>query len=138
MEAASTAARERSFYIWGCCCRSNGTVVYIAVCGHHPPQQALAALVHAGCQGIEDNLDAPAISEGDLSELSPKALADSGYVRLPESLKIALDAFEADKVVRGWFPDTFSQVYLAHKRAEITYVEGMTDSDRYDAYAGVY
>ena len=102
------------------------------------PHLALAALVQAGCQGIEDNLDAPAISEGDLSELSPKALADSGYVRLPESLKTALDAFEADKVVRGWFPDTFSQVYLAHKRAEITYVEGMTDSDRYDAYAGVY
>ena len=65
-------------------------------------------------------------------------MADSGYVRLPESLKIALDAFEADIVVRGWFPDTFSLVYLAHKRAEITYVEGMTDLDRYDAYAGVY
>ena len=102
------------------------------------PHLALAALVHAGCQGIEDNLDAPATSEGDLSELSPKALADSGYVRLPESLKTALDTFEADKVVRGWFPDTFSLVYLAHKRAEITYVEGMTDLDRYDAYAGIY
>ena len=102
------------------------------------PHLALAALVHAGCQGIEDSLDAPAASEGDLSELSSKALADSGYVRLPESLETALDAFEADKVVRGWFPETFPLVYLAHKRAEITHVEGKTVLERYDAYARVY
>ena len=102
------------------------------------PHLALAALVHAGCQGIEDSLDAPAASEGDLSVLSSKALADSGYVRLPESLETALDAFEADKVVRGWFPETFPLVYLAHKRAEITHVEGKTVLERYDAYARVY
>lgn len=102
------------------------------------PHLALAALVHAGCQGIEDSLDAPAASEEDLSELSPKALADRGWVRLPQTLKTALAAFEEDDVVRGWFPDAFPPVYLAHKRAEITHVEGMSELNRYAAYAGVY
>ncbi len=102
------------------------------------PHLVLAAIVHAGCQGIEDGLPAPAPSQEDLSELSPKALAERGFVRLPQSLEEALSAFEADKVVRGWFGDEFCQVYLAHKRAEITHVADMTDAERYAAYAGVY
>ncbi|WP_114390060.1 glutamine synthetase family protein [Notoacmeibacter marinus] len=102
------------------------------------PHLVLAALVHAGCQGIEDELAAPKPSEGDLSELSAGALADLGYVRLPQSLAEALTAFEADPVVRGWFPDAFESVYLSHKRAEIEYVESMSETDRYSAYSKIY
>lgn len=102
------------------------------------PHLALAALVHAGCQGIEDGLDAPEPSQGDLSGLSAKALAGSGYVRLSKSLAEALTAFEAANVVRGWFPQEFAPVYLAHKRAEIEHVEKMPEMDRYAAYARIY
>ncbi len=102
------------------------------------PHLALAALVHAGCQGIKDGLAAPEPTQGDLSDLSASALADRGVNRLPATLAAALTAFEADNVVRGWFPDPFAPVYLAHKRAEIAHVETMTDAAQFAAYATIY
>lgn len=102
------------------------------------PHLVLAALVHAGCQGIEEGLDAPAPSQGDLSTLSPADLVKCGIVRLPTSLTKALAAFENDEMVRGWFPPEFASVYLAHKRAEIAHVENMAEADRFSAYKRVY
>lgn len=102
------------------------------------PHLVLAALVHAGCQGIENGLAAPSASQGDLSELSPTSLARQGLVRLPQTLETALAAFEADNVVRGWFPEVFASVYLAHKRAEIAHLETVSDAKRYALYSSVY
>ena len=74
------------------------------------PHLALAAIVHAGCQGIEDGLSAPAPTEEDLSLLSQAELDARGFIRLPETLEDALSRFEANPTVRGWFPDVFAPV----------------------------
>ncbi|WP_210529692.1 glutamine synthetase family protein [Rubellimicrobium arenae] len=102
------------------------------------PHLALAAILHAGAQGIEDGLPAPSATEEDLAELSPEDLARRGYERLPASLEEALDRFEADEVVRAWFPGRFSEVYLAHKRFEAAMMADKSIADRCAAYAGVY
>lgn len=102
------------------------------------PHLALAAIVHAGCQGIEDGLTAPTPTEEDLSLLSPDALAQRGYVRLPETLDAALDRFAANDTVRGWFPDIFAPVYLAHKRAEIAHLAGLDPAACCAAYSQTY
>jgi glutamine synthetase len=102
------------------------------------PYLALAAIIHAGCQGIEDGLPAPAVSAEDLSELSPKQLAAKGYVRLPQSLEEALKRFEENETVCGWFPPEFASVYTAHKRGELSVVADMDEAARCAAYEAVY
>ena len=102
------------------------------------PHLALAAILHAGAQGIEDGLPAPAATAEDLAALTPAELAQRGYERLPASLDEALDRFEADEVVRGWFPPGFAGVYLAHKRFEAGLTAGKTVEERCAAYEAVY
>ncbi|MXQ07384.1 glutamine synthetase [Alphaproteobacteria bacterium GH1-50] len=102
------------------------------------PHLALAAIVHAGCQGVEERLSAPSPTTDDLSELSSGALAARGFERLPETLEAALERFSSDATVRGWFPDGFAPLYLAHKAAEIAHVAEMTVEEACAAYASTY
>lgn len=102
------------------------------------PHLALAAIVHAGCQGIEEDLNAPAPTEEDLSVLPHETLADRGFIRLPETLQAALDCFAANDTVRGWFPTSFANVYLAHKASEIAHVANMDVSEQCRAYEATY
>ncbi|MFK7751087.1 MAG: glutamine synthetase [Sedimentitalea sp.] len=102
------------------------------------PHLALAAVVHAGCQGIQDGLDAPEATQDDLSLLSASDLAARGYVRLPTSLGEALDAFGSNKTVTGWFGADFAPVYRAHKEAEIAHTAEMDIKAKCAAYAETY
>ena len=102
------------------------------------PYLALAAIVHAGAQGIEEGLDCPDVTEEDLSLLSPNDLADRGLIRLPQSLESALANFEKDKIVTGWFPQDFATIYVKHKQGEIAYLADSTEAEIYDAYEAVY
>ncbi|MGB2062234.1 MAG: glutamine synthetase, partial [Candidatus Puniceispirillales bacterium] len=98
----------------------------------------LAAVVHAGCQGIEEGLPAPKPTEEDLSLLSAADLSKRGFVRLPETLEEALDRFIDNDKVRGWFPDTFASVYKAHKESEIAHLADMDTVERCQLYEAVY
>lgn len=102
------------------------------------PYLALAAILHAGAQGIEDALPAPAVTEEDLAALSTEELEKRGYIRLPQSLEEALQRLEANKTVCGWFPGEFAEVYVAHKRGELTYLDGMDTAARCAAYEDIY
>jgi glutamine synthetase len=102
------------------------------------PHLALAAVVHAGCQGIEEGLPAPTPTEEDLSLLSAANLSKRGYVRLPETLEEALDRFIDNDTVRGWFPDTFVSVYKAHKDSEIAHLADLNTEERCQLYEAVY
>ncbi len=102
------------------------------------PYLAMAALIHAGAQGIEEQLPIPEVGQEDLSELDADTLAARGYVRLPQSLSEALDRFEQNETVRSWFDPQFSEVYLALKRAEIDYVKDMSDLEKCTIYSKVY
>ncbi|MCR9111892.1 MAG: glutamine synthetase family protein [Rhodobacteraceae bacterium] len=102
------------------------------------PYLALAAIVHAGAQGIEDDLTAPAPTEEDLSLLPPADLQARGFVRLPETLEAALEAFTSEPVVTGWFPKDFAAVYRAHKEGELAHLEGLDTAARCAAYEDTY
>ena len=65
------------------------------------PHLALAALVHAGCQGIEEGLAAPTPTTDDLSLLSAAELTARGYERLPETLEAALHRFRGNSTVQS-------------------------------------
>lgn len=102
------------------------------------PHLALAAIVHAGCQGIEEKLVAPKVTEEDLSLLNESELAAKGFVRLPATLDDALDRFASNKTVTGWFDPEFAAVYVAHKKAEAAFLEGMDTGQKCAAYEEVY
>jgi glutamine synthetase len=102
------------------------------------PHLALAAILHAGAQGIEDALPAPSVTHQDLAALSADELDKRGLVRLPETLEEALQRFENNNTVCGWFPDEFASVYVAHKRGELAYLKGKDTSARCAAYEDVY
>ena len=76
------------------------------------PYLALAAIVHAGVQGVEEELRGPAVTQEDLSLLSTDALTARGIIGLPQTLPAALDAFAGDGGVTAWFPPTFADIYL--------------------------
>lgn len=102
------------------------------------PHLALAAIVHAGVQGIEERLPVPEATEEDLSLLDADALAARGFIRLPQTLEAALERFEENPVVRDWFPAGFPEVYVKHKKGEIAYLDGKTQGEICAAYEAVY
>lgn len=102
------------------------------------PHLLLAALVHAGAQGIEEQLEVPDACREDLSLLSADALRESGHRRLPQSLNAALSAFAANATVTGWFPDGFAELYVKHKQGEAAVLEGLDDAECCRRYEEVY
>lgn len=102
------------------------------------PHLALAAIVHAGVQGIEEDLAAPEPTEEDLSLLSTDELAQRGFIRLPETLEAALQRTAESEAATGWFPQAFVPVYRAHKASEIEHVAKMEIDARCAAYEATY
>ncbi len=102
------------------------------------PHLALAAIVHAGCQGIEEELAAPVPTEEDVSLLSAEELAAKGLTRLPTTLGAALDQFSSNETVTSWFRPPFASVYRLHKEAEIAHVEALDTEGQCRAYEAAY
>lgn len=102
------------------------------------PHLVLAALLHAGTQGIEEKLPMPDVTTDDLSLLNEQALASRGLSRLPQSLSEALEHFEASEVIRAWFGDEFKGVYLALKQSELSHVGAWTPEEQCAAYGRIY
>jgi len=102
------------------------------------PHLALAAIVHAGVQGIEEGLESPEPTEEDLSVLAPDQLAARGFIRLPQSLESALQCLSRSEIASLWFPDKFIPVYHAHKRSEIEHLADMDTAARCAAYENTY
>lgn len=102
------------------------------------PHLQLAALLHAGADGLEQKLPAPPLTEGDLSTMSDETLSALGCERLPTSLEAALARFEDSARIGRWFGEGFRNVYLAHKREELRCVSGMTDEERCARYESAY
>ena len=102
------------------------------------PHLALAAIIHAGVQGVEESLTASEPTSEDLSLLSPDELAKRGFIRLPQNLEVALNCMSSNKTLRGWFGDKFVDVYLAHKYSELEHVKNMDDLARCAEYERTY
>ncbi|MEI2687152.1 MAG: glutamine synthetase family protein [Cypionkella sp.] len=102
------------------------------------PHLSLAVLIRAGLQGLRQNLDQPPIIKGDPEQMTADQRKAKGIRRLPGSLTEALQALEADEVVKSWFSPTFIECYFAMKRKEIEIVAGLDGQPLCDRYAAVY
>lgn len=102
------------------------------------PHLVLAALIHAGCQGLDEGLDELRLLPGDPNAMSGDDLAAMGVVRLPTSLPEALDAFGDDGVARRWFDPLLIETYLEMKHTELTELADLSDAARIARYRAVY
>ena len=102
------------------------------------PYLALAALVHAGCQGIEDHLPCPHVIQEDLSLLDETTLKQQGFLRLPQSLTEALAMMLNSDQVKDWFSPNFIDIYHQHKLGELAFLEGKTPQEQCFLYEAVY
>jgi glutamine synthetase len=87
------------------------------VSGACNPYLVIAAYLAAGLDGIERRLDPGPPNAGNLYEAGPAEMARRGIGQLPQSLPEALDAFEADQVVREGLGPIADEL-IALKRAE--------------------
>ena len=95
------------------------------------PYLATATLIAAGLDGIDRQLDPGPACSDDLFELRPAELAARGIAQLPQSLGEAIDALEADELVRGMLGATLAAEFARLKRAEWTeYARHVSDWER--------
>lgn len=83
------------------------------------PYLLIAAVVYAGLDGVRRGLIPPAPCNENLYRLDRSELDAKGIACLPTSLSAALDALEADDVVRGGLGEGFVREFVNIKRAEI-------------------
>jgi glutamine synthetase len=102
------------------------------------PHLALAVLVLAGVRGIIEEIPEPPLTEGDVSELDEDERRRLGVKALPNSLEEALQALEADKVVRSWIPDDLLECHISVKRTEISLLQGLSPEEACERYLRVY
>ncbi|UPW02238.1 glutamine synthetase [Halorussus gelatinilyticus] len=89
------------------------------------PYLALLGLLAAGKDGIERDLEPPEPVSADPGNLPAGERADRGIERLPRTLGQALDALEADSVLRAALGTDLFETYLEVKRS---HWEAFTDS----------
>jgi glutamine synthetase len=80
----------------------------------------------------------PAPSDMDSWDMNDEERAAAGARPLAHSLNEALDVLQASSEAREWFGDTFFDVYLRFKRAELQVIEGLTEAETCRRYADIY
>ncbi|WP_318567997.1 type I glutamate--ammonia ligase [Salinigranum marinum] len=82
------------------------------------PYLALAALIHAGLDGIEQDLDAPDPIRENIYEFDEAKREEYGITTLPSNLGEALDALEADEVVQSALGSHVTEKFIEAKTHE--------------------
>ncbi|MFB6359719.1 MAG: type I glutamate--ammonia ligase, partial [Halobacteriales archaeon] len=98
------------------------------------PYLAFAAMIHAGLDGIEQGLEAPAPVRENIYEFDESTREDYGIDTLPGDLGRAIDALEADPVIQEALGDHVAEKFVEAKRAEYAdYIVEVSDweLDRY-------
>ena len=75
-------------------------------------------MLAAGLEGIREGLDPGEPNRDNLYRLSELDLIERGITWLPRSLGEAIDALEADPLVRNIFGPVMSEAFIAEKKLE--------------------
>ena len=98
------------------------------------PYLAFAAIIHAGLDGIERGLEAPDPVRENIYEFDEARREEYGIDTLPGNLEQAVDALEADDVIRDALGDHVTEKFAEAKREEYSdYLVEVTawELDRY-------
>jgi glutamine synthetase len=98
------------------------------------PHLALAALIAAGIDGLDRQLDPGSPAAGDLGHLSDDALERQGVRLLPRTAHEALDAIEADPVVMAALGPICGPELLRIRREELAHYDRHVSDWERDIY----
>jgi glutamine synthetase len=91
------------------------------------PYLATAAVIAAGLDGIERKLDPGEPHNFNLYDVSPEELTRQGVGVLPQSLNVAIDALDADPVIKGAL-GPLGEEFIRLKRLEwVEYMRHVSD-----------
>ncbi|MEO1198411.1 MAG: glutamine synthetase family protein [Pseudomonadota bacterium] len=102
------------------------------------PFIAVAAIVHAGLDGVRRKLDPPPLVDTDPADLTDDERTRLGVYPLPATLQEAIAAIEADTDLAANLPAEFLDVFLSLKRFEATLGDTLTPDDLCEKYAYAY
>jgi glutamine synthetase len=102
------------------------------------PYLALGAIVHAGLQGIREQLPAPRLLDRDPAQLDPQEAERFGVGALPASLPDALEALTGDEVASSWFPPLLLEAYVCLKRSEAAGCAELSLEESCERYGRIY
>jgi glutamine synthetase len=102
------------------------------------PYLALAAIIRAGLDGVDQGWDPPPPVRRNVHRMTDSERQALGIDRLPASLREALDALEADPVVREALGEHLTHRLLEAKRIEWDVYRAEVHRWEVDQYLGVY
>ncbi|POG56782.1 type I glutamate--ammonia ligase [Haloferax marisrubri] len=82
------------------------------------PYLAFAALIHAGLDGVEKDLDCPDPVRENIYEFDEEKREEYGIETLPKDLGGAVDALEEDEVIQDALGDHVFEKFVEAKRSE--------------------
>jgi len=94
------------------------------------PYLALAVLIHAGLDGIEQGLDCPDPVRENIYEFDEQKREEYGINTLPENLGEAVDALEEDEAIFNALGDHIGEKFVEAKRQE--YKEYLVDVSEWE------
>ncbi|WP_435067843.1 type I glutamate--ammonia ligase [Haloplanus sp. C73] len=98
------------------------------------PYLAFAAMIHAGLDGIERDLDCPDPVRENIYEFDAEKREDYGITTLPSNLGEAVEAFEEDEMIKDAMGEHVSEKFIEAKSQEFgEYIVEVSDweIDRY-------
>jgi glutamine synthetase len=98
------------------------------------PYLAFAAMIHAGLDGIERDLDCPDPVRENIYEFDEAKREEYGITTLPSNLGEAVEAFEEDEVIKSAMGEHVSEKFVEAKSQEFgEYIVEVSDweIDRY-------
>jgi glutamine synthetase len=98
------------------------------------PYLAFAAMIHAGLDGIENDLDCPDPVRENIYEFDEAKREEYGITTLPSNLGEAVEAFEEDEVIKNAMGDHVAEKFVEAKSQEFgEYIVEVSDweIDRY-------
>lgn len=102
------------------------------------PYLSAAAMLAAGLDGIERQIDPGTRNDENLYEVSEIELQQRGIDLLPTTLAEALDHLEEDEVVKGALGETYAQYYIDTKREEWNRFNSSVSKWEVDHYLELY
>jgi glutamine synthetase len=82
------------------------------------PYLAFAAMIHAGLDGIENDLDCPDPVRENIYEFDEEKREEYGITTLPSNLGEAVEAFEEDEVIKNAMGDHVAEKFVEAKSQE--------------------
>ncbi len=115
-----------------------GRIENRTVDGAANPYLTCAALLAAGLDGIEQQIDPGERNDDNLYTLSAEELGARKIDTLPRSLAQAIDYLEADEVVKNALGADYAAYYIQTKREEWRQYHSSVSQWETDNYLGVY